>query len=575
MRTLVGALVFAAGCSLVAGLEPPSESVDTTGGQGGATSGAPTPTSGGQGGADELPSSCGDGVRNGNETDVDCGGDTCPPCSNGLACEVGSDCISGRCDVGCGPWSQVFGAEDTPTVADQANDVAAMANGDLVVVGTFVDANSVANVDTMLFGVRAECGRGANGFAARLSPIGETRWVSCIGSDEADEVYAVAAVGDDVVVAGRSEEVGAMVVRGPDLARDDCPADRGPAIWVARLDGQSGDGTWLTCGDAGDNSASHRPYDVAFDAARGAVIVAGELSVGFRFGTDSDDRMLNSPRGNTGTDGFVVKLDADTGDQLWARDFGSGAGEGEPLRGVAVDPAGRIYAVGQAWGSWELAARGELSPQGGSDGMLLALDPEGFPRWARRIGSRERDALRAVTTGPGGEVWTAGFIGDTVTLGAAGNTVGTNGDGDAFVARYGADGTARWGSAGGGASFDQATAVAVTESGQAIVAGEFRSSSVSLAAATLINADQSTAQNQRGDIFLFALREDNGGPLDAVSFNSPGSGDLPLGLGRSTSGNLLLVGRYDRTIDFGDGLHASERDSPDGFVASLGDLFAE
>lgn len=42
--------------------------------------------------------SCSDGNKNGYETDVDCGGQTCPPCSNGKNCLVDSDCESGVCD---------------------------------------------------------------------------------------------------------------------------------------------------------------------------------------------------------------------------------------------------------------------------------------------------------------------------------------------------------------------------------------------------------------------------------------------------------------------------------------------
>jgi hypothetical protein len=47
---------------------------------------------------------CGDGALNGTETGVDCGG-SCPfDCDDGVACRVGADCQSRVCDdVGCGP----------------------------------------------------------------------------------------------------------------------------------------------------------------------------------------------------------------------------------------------------------------------------------------------------------------------------------------------------------------------------------------------------------------------------------------------------------------------------------------
>ena len=40
---------------------------------------------------------CTDTVKNGTETDVDCGGGNCPTCANGQACVVGGDCGSGIC----------------------------------------------------------------------------------------------------------------------------------------------------------------------------------------------------------------------------------------------------------------------------------------------------------------------------------------------------------------------------------------------------------------------------------------------------------------------------------------------
>jgi hypothetical protein len=47
--------------------------------------------------ADTTPvGTCTDGARNGNESDVDCGG-RCGPCASGLACGVPFDCASGSC----------------------------------------------------------------------------------------------------------------------------------------------------------------------------------------------------------------------------------------------------------------------------------------------------------------------------------------------------------------------------------------------------------------------------------------------------------------------------------------------
>lgn len=45
-----------------------------------------------------VPPTCTDDQQNGDETDLNCGGDDCAPCGEGDACEVATDCESGICD---------------------------------------------------------------------------------------------------------------------------------------------------------------------------------------------------------------------------------------------------------------------------------------------------------------------------------------------------------------------------------------------------------------------------------------------------------------------------------------------
>ena len=50
----------------------------------------------------QCVSSCGDGTKNGNETDTDCGG-PCPDCGTGGECNTDNDCASGVCTQQAGP----------------------------------------------------------------------------------------------------------------------------------------------------------------------------------------------------------------------------------------------------------------------------------------------------------------------------------------------------------------------------------------------------------------------------------------------------------------------------------------
>jgi len=48
----------------------------------------------------KSPATCTDGLRNGDETDVDCGGPSCGGCGDELACAGGTDCASTFCSAG-------------------------------------------------------------------------------------------------------------------------------------------------------------------------------------------------------------------------------------------------------------------------------------------------------------------------------------------------------------------------------------------------------------------------------------------------------------------------------------------
>ncbi|HVW25872.1 MAG TPA: hypothetical protein VHC69_10905 [Polyangiaceae bacterium] len=61
----------------------------------------------------QPPPACTDGVKNGDETDTDCGG-SCPRCAGGGACNHGADCLSAACVNGvCATPSCTNGVQDS------------------------------------------------------------------------------------------------------------------------------------------------------------------------------------------------------------------------------------------------------------------------------------------------------------------------------------------------------------------------------------------------------------------------------------------------------------------------------
>jgi hypothetical protein len=72
------------------------------------------------GGVCPMPS-CVDGIQNGAETDTDCGGGSCPPCAATLGCSLPRDCQSHVCkpaNLDAGPMESVPDTCQAPTCTD-------------------------------------------------------------------------------------------------------------------------------------------------------------------------------------------------------------------------------------------------------------------------------------------------------------------------------------------------------------------------------------------------------------------------------------------------------------------------
>jgi hypothetical protein len=115
--------------------------------------------------ADLAMATCTDGVKNGQETDIDCGGPLCPKCVNGKMCVQASDCASGSCSAGklCQP--RMLGFSTQPSMTLQNNGITALSSVDINVDGKqdLITVHQNANAATILLG------NGAGGLAQSAS----------------------------------------------------------------------------------------------------------------------------------------------------------------------------------------------------------------------------------------------------------------------------------------------------------------------------------------------------------------------------------------------------------------------
>ncbi|CAM9347803.1 unnamed protein product, partial [Scytosiphon promiscuus] len=107
---------------------------------------------------ESLDTSCSDGTKNGDETDVDCGGSTCTPCNSGSTCLVDADCSYNNC-----PESELAAVENIciPPAKQCPNDCGGATRGICLYVSSTSGAALNATeclADSPTSTCRASCG---------------------------------------------------------------------------------------------------------------------------------------------------------------------------------------------------------------------------------------------------------------------------------------------------------------------------------------------------------------------------------------------------------------------------------
>lgn len=206
---------------------------------------------------------------------------------------------------------------------------------------------------------------------------------------------------------------------------------------------------------------------------------------------DGDGLIVGSTEGdvdgasNGGTDGFIARFDRD-GLPRFIRQFGSDGSDvpnaiasgGEPTRGTEtfVTAGGTDSALAPALGA-ELtdptdgprADGAEPAPRnaGGTDAMVVAVDPGGEQRWITQLGSDRDDEATAVAI-DGTTVLVAGHT--TGVLDTAGNP--SAGAVDGFLAALDLEtGSLRWITQFGSDADDYVHGMTITEDGLIVVSG--------------------------------------------------------------------------------------------------------
>jgi hypothetical protein len=474
-----------------------------------------------------LCGACNDGVTNGSETDVDCGGPECAPCANQDACAVSSDCASGRCNAGvCAPWSRRLGGPHFDAYY-MAVDTAFDPSGNLAVtgilqgpaeVGDTAPAPGVAHFDL---------------FVGKYGPDGTHLWSKLVGSAANDAGMGVATDFDGNVI------VGGKIGLWCNLGGDDLPGNE-QALVVKYS--PSGEHLW--------SKVFGEPYTddttLAIETLRtGEIVIAGAFGGSIDFG-------LGPLSAQGSLDMFVAKLDAN-GSPVWAKGFGGSAHD--VVTDLAVNAAGEVVVTGNLLGPVDFGG-GLLSPVG-QDMFVLKLSSSGEHQWSAAFGGSASSitSSHAVAMSNDGAVFLTGSFAGTLSFG--GPTFTSLSD-DVFLTKLDEGGTLAWSQAFVGSGFDVAYSMTLDVYGDILVTGGFNSNFVNLGGPPLHQTPTHSPSFPFGmDVFLAKYDPVSGAHLYSTSYPSWGDDRAYVVATHPLTDETVLAGIFTDTLDMGGGMMTS------------------
>ncbi len=218
-----------------------------------------------------------------------------------------------------------------------------------------------------------------------------------------------------------------------------------------------------------------------------------------------------------------------------------GAAHWDIAYGIATDGSGNSIVTGCFY---DTATFGDttLVSAGDYDIFIAKYDDAGKLLWILQEGGTYNDNASSIAIDNSGNfVLTGGFYGSTSTIGDS-NFVSV-GDGDIFVAKYDEDGDFLWAAQAGGAGLaENAHGIATDDSGNVFVTGSFWG--------TATFGD--TTLTSEGSLDIFAAKYDSAGDLRWAARAGGSSLDEGRGIAVDDSGNSIVTGRFRDAASFGD-----------------------
>ena len=245
-----------------------------------------------------------------------------------------------------------------------------------------------------------------------------------------------------------------------------------------------------------------------------------------------------------------ILTNAQTPDCLWAQR--AGGNQTEEPQSVSVDAIGNTYVSGYFFDSILIFGTDTLvnTPGGSADIFIVKYDTLGNVIWAKGFGSNQFDDGIDIATDAAGDVYFCGtFNGLTITMGSVTltNAAGLGNTSDLFLMKMDSSGIVLWAKRAGGMENDYGTDLAVDNSGDILMTGIFKSSSITFGATVLGNAGGGSGTSD-----AFIAKYDSLGSLIWAKSEGGGADDEGRDVTANILGDIFLLGVFNGTsITFG------------------------
>jgi hypothetical protein len=252
----------------------------------------------------------------------------------------------------------------------------------------------------------------------------------------------------------------------------------------------------------------------------------------------------------SGQDVFLAKF-SPSGGHLWSRRFGVAGGS--TARCTSVDASGGVLVTGSFSGTVDFGG-GPLTSVGTQDVFLAKLDAGGGHLWSKRFGTAGALDAESVAVDASNNVLLTGFLSGSADFGGGPRTsVSAQ---DVFIAKLSPSGGHLWSRRFGATGDQVGQSLATDAAGNVLITGYF-SGTVDFGGGPLTSA---------GGAQVYVVKLDPGGTHQwSKSF---GEQVQAQSLAVDASGNVLVTGVFDGSIDFG-GQTLTSLGGGDVFIAEL------